>query len=176
VTLARVADLTEAEHAEVRVLREAVYPPGAFENWPGRHVEWSSPDWCVRVRDASDVLVSFIGVYRRAALCDGSPVLIGGIGNVKTHPAARGRGFARLSIRRTLEFFGEEPAVDFALLVCEAPLIDYYSRLGWRLFSGRLLVTQHGEPTEFTLNRAMTFPIGSDPPSTGTIDLAGPPW
>ena len=93
----------------------------------------------------------------------------------RTQPRS-GRGFARLGIQRALEFFGDEPAVDFALLVCETPLIDYYSRLGWRLFSGRLLVTQHGSPAEFTLNRIMTHPIRTNGPSSGTIDLAGPPW
>ena len=49
VTLDRVADLSEADCAAVRSLSLAVYPPEEWADWPGRHVEWSAPEWCVRV-------------------------------------------------------------------------------------------------------------------------------
>ena len=176
VSLTRLADLTVYDHAEVQALREAVYSPAAFETWPGRHVEWSSPEWCVRVRDESNALVSFIGVYRRAALCDGYQVLIGGIGNVKTHPAAPAAASP-----------GWASTARWSSSAKSRPWISPYSSanrrslttirmLGWRLFAGRLLVTQHGSPAEFTLNRVMTRSIRTNSPSSGTIDLAGPPW
>jgi RimJ/RimL family protein N-acetyltransferase len=176
VTLDRVADLSDADRERVRVLSLAVYPPEQFTDWPGRRVEWSIPEWCVRVRDEEGILVSYVGVYVREAECDGQPVRVAGIGNVKTHPGARRRGFAGLGIRRAVEFFRERPGIAFALLVCEPRLLGYYARLGWREFCGRLLIRQYGAASEFTLNRVMTYGLDSDGPAAGVIDLCGPPW
>jgi aminoglycoside 2'-N-acetyltransferase I len=119
--------------------------------------------------------VSYVGVHLRAATWDGRPVLVGGVGGVKTHPTARGRGFAGLGLRRAVEFFAEE-GVAFGLLVCEPPLVGYYTARGWREFAGRLLVRQGGAAVEFTLNRAMTLGVESEGPASGRIDLCGPPW
>jgi GNAT superfamily N-acetyltransferase len=175
VVLSRVADLSETDREAMRFLSQAVYPPESIAAWPGRHVEWSPPEWCVRVHDG-DALASYVGVYVRDGQHNGRPVRIGGVGNVKTHPAARRRGLAALGIRRALTFFHEQPAVDFALLVCEPRLLGYYGRLGWREFAGRLLVRQHGETAEFTLDRVMTHAVQSEAPAAGMIDLCGPPW
>src|SRR5438045_949386 len=108
VTLDRVADLSDADREAVRLLTLVVYPPAQIANWPGGDVEWDSPEWCVRIRDETGTLSCYVGVYVREAEWQGSPVRIGGIGNVKTHPAARGLGFAALGIRRAVEFFGGE--------------------------------------------------------------------
>ncbi len=174
VTLDRVADFTDAERAAVRALTESVYPPEEYADWPGLHIEWSTPEWCVRVRDG-EALLSYVGVYLREAECGGQPVLIGGIGGVKTHPAARGRGLAAKAIRRAVAFFAEQ-GVGVGLLVCAPHLIAYYARLGWREFAGRLIVRQRGERADFTLNRVMTLPVGEEAPAEGAIDLCGPPW
>jgi predicted acetyltransferase len=107
---------------------------------------------------------------------DGRPVRIGGIGGVKTHPTARRHGYARQGLQRAGEFFHTQPDVAFALLVCRPHLIDYYSRLGWQEFNGRLLVRQHGAVAGFTFNRVMTCGVRSAGPVAGTIDLCGPPW
>lgn len=176
ITFDRVADLSDADRAEGRELGLAVYPPGHFDDWPGRHLEWAAPEWCVRVRRSDGALASYVGVYVRDSTCDDRPVRIGGVGNVKTHPAARRRGFARLGIRRAIEFFRGRPDVAFALLVCDPPLLGYYARLGWREFGGRLMVRQRGAAAEFTLDRVMTHPVATDGPAIGTLDLCGPPW
>jgi hypothetical protein len=176
VTLDRVADLSDADRERARLLSLAVYPPEQIADWPGLSVEWSTPEWCVRVRDEQDNLVSYVGVYVREAECDGRPVRVAGIGNVKTHPGARRRGLAALGIRRAIEFFREQPGIAFALLVCEERLLGFYTRLGWREFGGRLLVRQHGAACEYTLNRVMTHGVDSEGPVAGVIDLCGPPW
>jgi hypothetical protein len=176
VTLDRVADLSDADRERVRLLSLAVYPPAQLANWPGRSVEWSTPEWCVRVGDEEGILVSYVGVYVREAECDGQPVRVGGIGNVKTHPGARRRGLAGLGIRRAIEFFREQPGIALAVLVCEPRLLGYYARLGWREFHGRLLVRQHGSACEFTLLRVMTHGVRAEGPTAGVIDLRGPPW
>jgi len=174
VTLDRVADLSDGDRVAVRDLTLSVYPPERFADWAGRSLEWSAPEWCVRVRDAG-TLVSYVGVYLRSAEWDGMAVLVGGVGNVKTHPAARGQGLAGLGVRRAVEFFAEV-AADFGLLVCEPNLVEYYGRLGWRPFGGRLLVRQRGEVAEFSLNLAMTRGVQLEGPTNGAIDLCGPPW
>jgi hypothetical protein len=176
VTLSLVADLSAAERAAVRSLTLAVYPPEEWADWPGRHVEWDALERCVRVSGAEDGLVSYVGVGVREAECDGRLVRVGAIGNVKTHPAQRRRGFAGLAIRQAIAFFHQQPAVAFALLVCTPELIAYYGRFGWREFTGRLRVRQHGAEVEFTLNRVMTLGVRAEGPVVGSIDLRGPPW
>lgn len=175
LTLDRIADLTELDRAELRALSLAVYPPDESRSWAGRDIEWAPAEWCVRVRDANDALVSYVGITLRQAEHDGAPVRVGGIGGVKTHPAARGRGLAARATARAAAFFHDE-RVGFALLVCAPHLLAYYTRLGWHEFAGRLLVRQRGETVEFTFNRVMTFPITSRAPEGGTIDLVGAPW
>jgi GNAT superfamily N-acetyltransferase len=172
----QVADLTDSEGDELRALSRAVYPPEVSAAWPGRHLDWAAPEWCVLARADDGRLASYVGVTLRRATWDGRPVRVGGIGGVKTHPEARGRGFASGGVRRAVEFFHEQGGVAFGLLVCEPHLIGYYERLGWREFAGQLLVAQHGTTAEFTFNRVMTTGVRSPAPASGIIDLLGPPW
>jgi GNAT superfamily N-acetyltransferase len=176
ISLDKITELSDADHAEIREMFKAVYPPEENADWPGRHIEWVGSDWCARVRGESGELVSHVGIILREASYDGQPVLVGGVGGVATHPAARRKGYATLGIKKAVEFFSEEVHVDCALLVCRPGLMEYYSQLGWREFDGQLLVRQHGELVEFTFNRVMTLGIGSEAPKTGVIDLQGPPW
>lgn len=175
-SLVRSADLSAGERTEVRELSRAIYPAEETENWPGSHIEWSEFEWCVRVREQNGKLVSYVGVLVREARYGDQQVLVGGVGGVGTHPAARRRGYAGMGLNRAIEFFDQEAEVDFALLVCRAELIQYYSQHGWREFDGQLLIRQHGELVEFTFNRVMTLGIRSEAPITGIIDLGGPPW
>jgi ribosomal protein S18 acetylase RimI-like enzyme len=121
-------------------------------------------------------LASYVGIILREGTLDRRQVLLGGVGGIGTHPAARRRGYAQMALRRAIDYFREKPEVEFALLVCEEDLIPYYARLGWRVFAGQLIVRQHGEPTVFTFNRVMTMGTAGEAPLIGTIDLCGPPW
>jgi GNAT superfamily N-acetyltransferase len=176
ISLDRVADVSDLDRAAVRALSLAVYPPAEAATWPGRHLEWARPEWCVRIWDGDGRLASYIGLLLRDANCDGRPARVGGIGGVMTHPAARGRGHAARGIRRAVEFFREQGGVAFALLVCETGLLGYYGRLGWLEYHGRLQVRQRGEPADFTFNRVMVQDVEAAGPTSGTIDLMGPPW
>ena len=100
---------------------------------------------------------------------------VGGIGGVKTHPAARKRGLATTAIGKAIDLFREQGA-HFGLLVCEPGLVPFYERLGWHRFPGELLVTQRQATVPFTFNLPMTTPIRPQEPLTGAIDLLGPPW
>lgn len=176
VTLSAISDWSDAEVSTARELSRAVYPPGEVEVWPGRHLEWATAEWGVRVTDAAGMLVSYCGVVIRTGRKDGELVRIGGVGGVKTHPSARRLGHAELGIRRAIEFFRSQPNVDFALLVCEPHLRLYYKRFGWRDFHGRLMTTQYNVTQEFTFNQVMVFDLAACAPDRGTIDLQGPPW
>ena len=175
VTLDRVAELPDTDREQQIRLALAVYP-NSDADWSGRNLEWSEPELCVQVRDLAGSLVSFVGVHCRDVFVDGHPVKIGGIGNVKTHPDARRRGFASEGIRRAVAYFHERANIDFALLVCEPSLVGFYSRLGWSEFTGRTLIRKHSKTVAFTFNRPMTIGIRSADPVEGVIDWCGPPW
>jgi GNAT superfamily N-acetyltransferase len=177
MTLDRIADFSDADREALRALSAAVYPPREVTDWPGRRIEWATAEWGVRIRGADGAAVlCYVGINLRHAQLDGHPVRVGGIGGVKTHPAERRRGLAERGMQRAIEFFREQGDVAFAVLVCAPHLLPYYGRLGWREFTGRLLVRQHGAIEEFTFNRVMTYGVRSPAPVTGTIDLLGPPW
>ncbi len=173
--LHRVADLSAAETGALQKLSAAVYPLDAAANWPGRAIEWAPATWCVVCRDDDGRALSYVGIILREGNANDSPAKIGGIGGVKTHPAARRQGLASQCIRRAIEFFDEQ-AVDFALLVCESSLVALYEKLGWRLYPGPLFVSQHGTKERFTFNLPMTHPVHAPSPVAEAIDLMGPPW
>jgi GNAT superfamily N-acetyltransferase len=125
--------------------------------------------------DAGGQAVSYVGAVLRDGTADGRPVKMGGVGGVKTHPRARGRGLASRAIGRAMELFRDEEA-DFALLVCEPLLVPFYERLGWRPHAGGLLVRQQGRTVPFTFNLPMASPVRNAQLPVGVIDLLGPPW
>lgn len=172
--LKAVADLTAAEQDARRALTLAVYPPGAAST-AGEELTWASPQWAVLAWEG-DQLVAHVGIVVRDATLDGQSVKIGGIGSVKTHPAARGRGYAGQAIGQAAAFFAAESALAFALLVCRAPLVPFYGKLGWQPFGGTLLVEQPGGTVPFTANEVLTLPVHASAPQAGILDLRGLPW
>lgn len=174
-TVRRMTSWDDASLDERAELSRAVYPPEEAAAWPGRHIEWSNPEWGVAVRDDEGRLVSFAALHLRDSTHDGAAVVIGGVGGVMTHPDHRGQGYAQLAMSAAVDFFATQRA-DFGLLVCEKQLIPYYERLGWVVFQGELVTLQHGEPEVFTFNRVMVIPVTGIAPEAGVIDLNGPPW
>lgn len=176
LSVKQCSQLTTDELAAVRSLSLAVYPAAQNADWPGRHLEWAKPEWCVRVLDDHGGLVTYAGMLLRRAKLNQADVCIGGIGGVMTHPSARGRGYARAALEQAIDFFRDQPSVDFGMLVCEPRLLEYYRSLGWREFTGELLIRQRGELSRFTFNRVMTLAVRIAAPAIGSIDLEGPPW
>jgi predicted N-acetyltransferase YhbS len=174
MVLKAVGDLTEAEEKARRALTRAVYPPSDAPA-AGMELTWAAPQWALMVREGGD-LVAHVGLIIRDATLDGRAVRIGGIGSVKTHPAARGQGHAGRALEQAASFFADDAALAFALLVCRTPLVPFYARLGWQSFSGTLLVEQPGGTVPFTANEVMTLPLHEPAPASGTIDLQGLPW
>src|SRR5262249_51371076 len=98
-----VADLTTEERSALRTLSLAGYPPEVAAAWPGRAIEWAAHPWCVVGWDAEGVALCYVGVILREARWNKQAVKVSGIGGVKTHPAARGRGLATMAIQRALD-------------------------------------------------------------------------
>lgn len=176
ITLHRVNELTPEQQSARQALSVSVYPPG--EEWAGRSIEWSPGEWCAICWDTNErhcTALSYVGAVIRSGTLNSNSVKIGGVGGVMTHPSTRRQGLAASAIERIIYFFREQN-IDFALLVCELHLVPFYQRLGWQPFTGEMFVTQHGDKCTFTFNLPMVRPICSSAPTTGIIDLMGPPW
>jgi Acetyltransferase (GNAT) domain len=176
IELKPVAALGDGERAALRALTTAVYPPGSGAASPGRHLQWAPPEYSVLIWSSDGALVSHVGIVVRAGTLDGAPVTIGGVGSVKTHPAAERHGYASAGLRRAQAALVEEHRVEFSLLVCQEHLLPFYGRLGWLAFGGRLLVQQPAGRILFTVNRPMVQAARAAAPRAGTIDLEGLPW
>jgi GNAT superfamily N-acetyltransferase len=174
--LSPVANLPPADQAALQRLSQAVYPPEEAQAWPGRTIEWAPAQWSVIGFDADGDALCHVGIILREARWNDRPVRVGGIGGVKTHPAARKRGFATEAIQRARTFFHEQGDIDFGLLVCAPGLVPFYERLGWRRFPGDLLVAQRQVTVPFTFNLPMTTAVRLQEALGGKIDLLGPPW
>lgn len=175
IEVRRADQLSAEERDALRALSAAVYPPEVAASWPGRFIEWSPHQWCILFRSNDGQMLSHAGALLRDGISGGKPARIGGIGGVKTHPQARGRGLASGVVRRAVELLREQGA-DFALLVCEPALIPFYERIGWLPHAGDLVVRQHGEAIPFTFNLPMIYPLGAARIPDGVIDQMGPPW
>lgn len=172
-----VAGQTAGERGALRALAAAVYPPAASAADPAQQaIAWASPEWGILVRDDAGALVGYVGIVVRDAVLDGRAVRVGGIGGVKTHPAARGQGYARAALGRAATFMADELDVAFGVLVCREELLPFYGALDWQPFAGTLLVEQPGGRVPFTFNRPMTLPLREPAPHRGTLDLCGLPW
>jgi aminoglycoside 2'-N-acetyltransferase I len=176
IDLKPVATLDEDERAALKALTAAVYPPDVVAVSPGRHVHWAPPDHSILVFTPEGELVSHVGIVVRTGTLDGAAVKIGGVGSVKTHPRAQGRGYASAALRRAANALHDDHRVAFSLLVCQEHLLPFYTRLGWLPFAGRLVVEQPAGPTVFTINRPMVLAGLSAAPQNGMIDLKGLPW
>jgi GNAT superfamily N-acetyltransferase len=176
VDLKPVAELDDGERAALKALTAAVYPPEVVARAPGRHLKWAPPDYSVMVSTPEGELVSHVGIVVRGGTLDGDAVKIGGVGSVKTHPRAEGRGYASAGLRRAAAVLHDDHRVAFSLLVCQEHLLPFYDRLGWRVFSGCVMVKQPAGSVVFTVNRPMVLPGRRPAPRDGVIDLNGLPW
>lgn len=172
----RVEDLTPKDREELRALTVAVYSPAVVATLPATRITWAPTVWSIRVWDDDDRLVSHVGMLTRATTVNGVPTTVGGIGGVKTHPDARGRGYASAALRTATAFLADECGVAFALLVCLPPTVAYYERLGWQEFRGTLLIAQPGGTIPFTTNLPLVLSAHAAAPLNGTINLCGYPW
>ncbi len=121
-------------------------------------------------------MVSRVGLVVREILQDFSPKRISGIGGVMTHPAKQGQGRASQAMREASKRFDTDLNVSYALLFCRPHLIEFYKRLHWKPFQGKIFVEQPSEKVEFSVNGAMLLDVKEQAPLDGVLDLKGLPW
>ncbi len=172
IEIQHLDNCTPATIQAMNHLSIAVYPPATKKVLP---IEFAPTTWRVLIWENGE-LVSLIGVITRKAMHNGTAVLLGGIGGVKTHPNARGKGYAGIGLKRAAEFMLNEQKVDFSLLVCRDELLNYYQKFGWQPFTGDLWVQQSSGHVIFTVNNPMVLAGTKPAPLTGTLDLGGEPW
>lgn len=170
------AELSDVQKEALKQLGAAVYTPEVISTLPARSISWDSPQWSIFLWDHGE-LVSRVGLLVRETSCGGAMKRIGGIGGVLTHPTRQGQGLASLAMREAAKYFDADLSVAFALLFCRSDLVDFYKRLLWQPFQGKVLVEQPGKGRiEFTINRAMVLDVKEQAPLHGEVDLKGLPW
>lgn len=167
--------LSERQKNAIQQLRSAVYPPEVLATLPGISVTWASSQSSVLVWD-QDQLVAKVGLLVREIVSNGEAKTIGGVGGVMTHPAKQGQGLASQAMREASRIFDEELNVSFALLFCLPHLVEFYKRLKWKPFQGKVFVEQPQGRIEFSANGAMVLDVKEHAPLNGSLDLNGLPW
>jgi predicted GNAT family N-acyltransferase len=167
--------LSGAQKIALDQLRTAVYPPEVIATLPGRFFSWASPQWSILLWD-QDELVTRVGLIRREILNDGVTKSIGGIGGVMTHPAKQGQGLASQAMREASMYFDTDLNVSYALLFCRPHLVEFYKRLMWKPFQGKVFVEQPQGEVEFSANGAMVLDVREQAPLNGVLNLNGLPW
>ena len=168
-------ELSDSQKKALDQLRVAVYPPEVIATLPGRFFSWASPQWSVLLWD-QDELVSRVGLLVREVYSAGTTKRIGGIGGVMTHPANQGHGLASQAMREASIYFDTNLNVPYALLFCRPHLIEFYRRLLWKPFQGKVYVEQPDGKVEFSGNGAMVLDVKEQAPLNGELDLNGLPW
>jgi len=168
-------ELSDSQKAALAKLRGAVYPPEVIATLPGRFFSWAPPQWSVFLWDG-DEIISRVGMLVRRMISNGEERTIGGIGGVMTHPSREGKGFASQVMREARRRFETDLKVSYALLFCRPHLVEFYKRLDWKPFTGKVLVEQPGGKIEFSANGSMVRDISEPAPLSGSLDLNGLPW
>ena len=131
--------------------------------------------WSVLVWDENE-LTAKASLLVRDIFHNDIPKRIGGIGGVMTHPAKQGQGLASQAMREAANRFHDDLNVSYALLFCRPELVEFYKRLAWKSFEGKLFVEQPNGKIEFYANGAMVLDVKEEAPLDGVLDLNGLPW
>jgi predicted GNAT family N-acyltransferase len=135
---------------------------------------WAEPTWFLLGYEG-DPLVTSLGIVDRHATADDRPVHLFGLNNVITEPEARGRGYSVALNQEALAFMARQDSAGLGLLFCADGLVDFYARLGWQRFAGRVTVTQPSGDRPWTSN-CMLHGLGRAPPAADHVHLCGLPW
>ena len=168
-------NLSDTQKGALKQLGAVVYTPEVVETLPGRFYSWDSPQWSIFVWDQGE-LVSRAGLLVREINSGGAIKRIGGVGGVLTHPARQGQGLASQAMREAAKRFDTDLNVSYALLFCRPHLIEFYKRLMWKPFQGKVYVEQPQGKIEFTVNGAMVLDVKEHAPLDGELDINGLPW
>jgi aminoglycoside 2'-N-acetyltransferase I len=153
-----------------------VYTDAVLETVPWRNITAAPAERRVVVLSHAGDIVAACGFLARDAFLNDVPVRIGGIGGVMVAPSHQRRGLGRIAMEAAHEAMRSEMEVEFGLLFCEPHNVAFYENLGWRVFSGDVLVEQAGVTIRYDIMQTMTLSCLGDAPDWGRIDLRGLPW
>lgn len=160
---------------EIAPMRERIYPPEKLKNSPMHGIEWAHAERRVLLY-IDDKVRAVVGIYQREISCDGEPVRVAGIGGVMTDPDFQGLGYGKQVMSHVMDLLRTEANCAFALLFCEDHNVGFYSKLGWTLFEGEMVVEQQGKTGPFAFRNEMVLPLKEPARRTGKLDLCGLPW
>ncbi|MHC4984634.1 MAG: GNAT family N-acetyltransferase [Planctomycetota bacterium] len=173
-------DLTAEQKQEIRELQYAAFPSTdefATQRW--YHSPPTDEDTWFAARIDGELIGSVRLLFREIST-DAGDLVVGGIGNVCSHPAHRGSGAAKACLMAAAGAIQRD--ADFGLLSCGEPVRPFYESLGWQAIKNQLRYrpgTAHaplviGVPSDY----AMILPgrKSLDDWPAGEIDLNGPDW
>jgi GNAT superfamily N-acetyltransferase len=150
---------------------------GEFEPWGsvGEALQWREKSHNLGLCDDAGDLVALAGLVLAEVRVAGAPLPVAGIGGVIVTRSARGRGFARVLIKRLLEI-AHELGVERAMLFCLPANIGLYAKFGFQLIREPVWAAQPEGSIEMPL-RAMWKPLTptADWPE-GKIELLDEPF
>ncbi|PHR16828.1 MAG: hypothetical protein COA41_13715 [Sphingopyxis sp.] len=160
---------------EIAPMRARIYPPEKLVHTPMHGIEWSAAQRRVLLY-VDDKVVAVAGIHERKISCDGAILRVAGIGGVMTDPDHQGQGYGKQVMLHVMQLLRTEAKCAFALLFCEDHNVGFYSKLGWSLFEGDMVVEQHGKTGPFVFRNVMVLPLAEQATRTADIDLCGLPW
>jgi GNAT superfamily N-acetyltransferase len=125
--------------------------------YPGT-VEFACRRWCRSALAEDDLwflfrrdgrLVGNCRLLHRRARAGENELVLGGIGNVCSHPDARGIGAAKACMLAAAEYMRQSGKVDFGMLFCGKAVAGFYRKLGWREIENDVI-------------RSMSPPVGAE--------------
>lgn len=178
VTCISERDLTPCQAGEILLLQHLAYPDTphfAMRRWC--HSPLEGDDLWFAFRRQGRLVGSLRLLHRRTKTVSGEMVL-GGIGNVCSHPDARGQGAARACMRAAAEYMRHGDKIDFGMLFCAKGVLEFYGKLGWRRISDEVLRAPETGQSEPVRGFAMICPArrGLEDWPGGTVDLNGDDW
>lgn len=160
---------------EIAPIRKKIYPPEKLINTPMHGIEWAEAQRRVLLY-VDDAVCSVAGVHERQIQRDGEAVRVAGIGGVMTKPEFQGQGHGKQVMLYLMQQLRTEKRCAFGLLFCEDHNVEFYRKLGWSLFEGKMLVEQHGKTGPFAFRNVMVWPITGPATLGGKLNLCGLPW
>jgi ribosomal protein S18 acetylase RimI-like enzyme len=171
------AELTDAIDAELR----AAFPDVDDNGLDTNGVQWAQQrDWRVIAWDGDD-WGGVVDIVMRDITAGGLAVKVGGIGNVMTQPAKRGRGLAKAAMRHAQNAICQDLGADAGVLFCLREMVNFYSALGWEDM-GRLITYRQDNGAHIFDTRhqqegcAMVRPCRDFKMPHGPMDIKGRLW
>jgi len=180
VTCTAEKDLRDEQAREILELQHAAFPrTEEFRTQRWWHTPAADDDLYFTAHMDGRCVASIRVLSRRIATPNGE-VSVAGVGNVCSHPDARGKGAATACMKKVLLHIAS--AADFGLLFCGADRRGFYTRFGWCEVNNDLwYLDEQGARRRADPNShgcIMVFPgrRGMEDWPEGPIDLNGPDW